>query len=718
MPLALALIGVAALAWPGAAPDGDVTRGLASRDEALRLRAVLELARADGPRAAAQLTSALRDPDPNVRVTAGRLLAHRGAPDAAEAAKEATAWLTQPAPRERLLGLLVLKESSELPPDARRAVERALRNGDLMIRLQGLELLAAHPASSSFAAVVATLDDELAEVRLRALRALAAIGDARASLVVARRLADADRGVRIEAAATLGALGDRRTVPALLRQLDEATPDAGVPAVDALGRLGDPAALPALERLARRSPRDDLARHAAVALGALGTPQAVEALLALAREPPGGDEVRLGLERAGPRAVLRLCREVTDGSPTSARLASEALGRLGDRRATGVLVAAIERSTGPSLAALEALGRLADPAAVPALVRVATEAGAPELRAHALEALQLIGDARAQVALPHALADTDPTVRAHAARLAGALGDPAAAPSLVARLGDADRDVRFEASSALARFTALAPDATRASIDAVLAAILDVLARAPADARDAAAFEALGDALERAARVDDQPVMARAYLAAASQEARAALARALAASSAERPLADAAVIDALLRDLGDGGALALAAAEALARSRLSRAQETRMLIAQARVEDAVGARLAPALASFGAGVTALARALADARVAPSVRAAAAWSLRGAGAARAALTEAAASSDPAVAANARAALSARPGRRWAAAKLTSEAGALWAGRWVTVTAAGGPPLWVLTDFRGRARVEGLPGGPLALRLAPE
>src|SRR5450432_438582 len=262
MPLALALIGVAALAWPGAAPDGDVTRALASRDEAVRLRAVLELAREQGPRAAARLTSALRDPDPNVRVTAGRLLAHRGAAEVAEAAKEATLWLVDPAPRERLLGILVLKEVALLPPDARRAVERALRNGDLMIRLQGLELLAAQPAPGSFAAVVATLDDEVAEVRVRALRAVAAMGDARASLVVARRLQDADRGVRVEAAVTLGALGDRRTVPALLRQLDEATPDARAPAVDALGRLGDPSALSALERLARSSPRGDLARHA------------------------------------------------------------------------------------------------------------------------------------------------------------------------------------------------------------------------------------------------------------------------------------------------------------------------------------------------------------------------------------------------------------------------------------------------------------------------
>jgi HEAT repeat protein len=707
MPMALALIGVAALAWPGA--DQDVTRELASRDEAQRLRAVLELARADAPRARALLVPALHDRDPNVRVTAGRLLARRGAPEAALAA---TAWLADPAPRERLLGLLVLKEAAELPSEARHAVERALRNGDVMTRLQGLDLLATHPAASSFAAVIAALDDELAEIRVRALRALAAMGDGRASLPVARRLADADRGVRVEAATTLGALGDRRVVPALLRQLDETTPDPRTPAVDALGRLGDPAAVPALAKLALRSPRDELARHAAIALGALGTPEALEALLARAREPPGGEEVSLGLERAGTRAVPRLCREVSSGSPTSARLVMEALGRMGDRRATAALVAAIEKSTGPSPAALEALVRLADPAAVPALVRVATEAAAPELRVLALGALKATGDDRALVALPRALADSDPTVRARAAGLAGALGGPAQAAPLVARLGDTDGEVRLEAARALARLASLPTEATRA--------IAEALSRAAATSRDAAAFEALGDALERAVHGADGPALARAYLAALSKEARGALARALAAASAEAPLADEAVIDMLLRDVAEGGELALSAAEALGRARLPRAAETKVVVVYARAEDAVRARLAPALASFAPGVTALERALADATVAPSVRAAAAWALGGEETARGALKGATASREPAVAANARAALAVptRAGPRWSAVRLTSADGEIWPGRWVTVTAAEGTPIWVLTDLRGRARIAGLPEGPLALRLPPE
>ena len=42
---ALALIGAAALVWPGG--DGEIARELGARDDAQRLRAVLELARVE-----------------------------------------------------------------------------------------------------------------------------------------------------------------------------------------------------------------------------------------------------------------------------------------------------------------------------------------------------------------------------------------------------------------------------------------------------------------------------------------------------------------------------------------------------------------------------------------------------------------------------------------------------------------------------------------------
>jgi hypothetical protein len=136
------------------------------------------------------------------------------------------------------------------------------------------------------------------------------------------------------------------------------------------------------------------------------------------------------------------------------------------------------------------------------------------------------------------------------------------------------------------------------------------------------------------------------------------------------------------------------------------------------------ARLAPAVAAVPDGVDALARVLGDPREGPSVRAAAAWALAGAPAARDALLAAAATaSEPAVAANARAALAVRAGRgrsRAAAVALVDAAGDAWPGRWVAFSAGDAGPVWALTDDRGRARVAGLPDGPLAVSLpaAPE
>jgi HEAT repeat protein len=694
--------------WPGTA--GDALAALAARDEAQRLRAVIDLASEDDARAVPLLLPVLRDRDPGVRLTAARLLARRGA---REATLAATAWVGEPGARERLMGLLVLRDAADLPDEARRAVERALRTGDVTSRLQGLELLAVRPAKSSFAAVVALLDDEMAEVRLRALRALASMADPRASLAVTRRLGDGDRGVRAEAVATLGALGDRRVVPALLRALDDASVEPRAPVADALGRLADPAAVPALARVARRVPRDDLARHAALALGTVGTPAAVEALLTIAREPPGGDDVRVALERAGPAAVPRLAREVGGGSPTSARLAAEALGAMGDRRATPALVAAVLGASFARVAALEALARLADPAAVPALVHAANEAEAPELRVLALDALEATRDERAVAVLPRALADGAPSVRARAARLAGAVGGGPEAAALVGRVEDADPIVRREAAAALARLPALPADLARPLVDAVARVALE-----------AASAEALAGALERVCGAGDRAlraVLARAYQKATTPAARAVLARGLAVAAAEAPLEDASLIAALLGDVSDGGEVAPAAAEALGRAKLARPAEATLAGLFARTEPTVRARLAPALARFEAGAGILARTLSDASEPPSVRAAAAWALADGGEVRAALAAAVGDAEPAVAANARAALAlagTRAHRRssWSAVEVTSAGGEACAGCWVAVTAGDGPAVWALTDARGRARVGGLPDGPIVLRLA--
>jgi hypothetical protein len=270
--------------------------------------------------------------------------------------------------------------------------------------------------------------------------------------------------------------------------------------------------------------------------------------------------------------------------------------------------------------------------------------------------------------------------------------------------------VRRAAALALARLPALP--------SALAQPVADAMARG---GLDAAALDGLAGALERTVTAADRPALGRAYLAAGPRAARGALARALAAASAEAPLEDASVVAALLGDVAGGREGALGAAEALARARLGHGAEEQLVGLFARAEGPVRARLAPALAPFGAGAAALAGALADTHEAPSVRAAAAWALAGVGEARDALRAAAASPEPSVAANARAALAgasaAARRRRWCAVELLDGAGEAVAGRWVTVASAEGAPVWVLTDARGRARLLGLPEGALTLSLPP-
>jgi HEAT repeat protein len=660
----------AAAAWLGRADDS--ARDLDARDDGQRLRAVLELARLDGARATALLAPMLADHNPNVRLAAARLLARRGAKEATDAA---VAWLAMRTPQEQFLGLLVLRQVSELTPEARHAAERALRDGDLQSRLQALDVLTAHPGASSFGAIAGALDDELAEVRLRAVRALEAARDPRASVPLLAHVADSDRGVREATLGALGVLGDKRVLPALLRQLAEGAPEPRGEAIDALARLGDAGAAPALIGLSRRRPRDETARRAAFALGVLATPEAVDALLTLAREPPGADDVRLALERAGAAAVPRLCRELEAGTPTSARLAAEALGRIGDRRATAALVTAAARGrTGTTASALEALRRLADPAAVPALARLVERGEIADVRALALEALIATGDDRAIEVLPRALGDGDAGVRARAVRLAASLGARAPTDAVARRLADPDPEVRLRAALALGRL----PAPPREIAPGILAAL------APGAPRlTEAAAASLGDALERLALAAD--ALGTAYRAGVEPRARAVLARALAAAPTP---SSRDVATALIRDLTGDGALARAAADALARATLSRDQQRELAVAFARAEPDVAARLAPAMAQFSAGAAALDALVADDGSPPSVRAAATW-----------------------------ALAARGIPAWTAVRLTDATGAPWPARWVSVTTRSGAGARALTDVEGRTVFVGVPEGA-TLTVPPE
>jgi HEAT repeat protein len=107
--------------------------------------------------------------------------------------------------------------------------------------------------------------------------------------------------------------------------------------------------------------------------------------------------------------------------PRIRRYLSMVLGNLGDKRATPLLIDALnEKDVETRIYALLALGALRDPAAVPAMMKAAS--------------------------------DDDKDVRKTAFYTLGALGDPRAVPVLASGLEDPTADVRFNAAVALSRF--------------------------------------------------------------------------------------------------------------------------------------------------------------------------------------------------------------------------------------------------------------------------
>lgn len=119
--------------------------------------------------------------------------------------------------------------------------------------------------------------------------------------------------------------------------------------------------------------------------------------------------------------VVRVYQESKDDDPRIRQYLSMVLGKLGDRRATPLLVEALDDpSVDTRIYAALALGQLRDPAAIPSLIA------------------QLSSDER--------------DVRKTAAYALGAIGDRRAVEPLVRTLADPVADVRFNAAIALARF--------------------------------------------------------------------------------------------------------------------------------------------------------------------------------------------------------------------------------------------------------------------------
>lgn len=162
--------------------------------------------------------------------------------------------------------------------------------------------------------------------------------------------------------------------------------------------------------------------------------------------------------------VAIVFRDAKNDDPRIRQYLSMVLGNLGDRRATPLLVEALQdRTPEARIYAALALGRLRDPAAVPPLL-TSFEKDERDVRKAAAYALGEIGDRRAAPALAAALTDEIPDVRYNAAIALARFSDTRAI-GVIREMLDRTR---------LDRVTGMRPDQKDATMLAAIPALMKI----------------------------------------------------------------------------------------------------------------------------------------------------------------------------------------------------------------------------------------------------
>jgi len=202
------------------------------------------------------------------------------------------------------------------------------------------------PAGLDLTEILAALKSDRTFTRGAAAGALGRIGDPNAIAPLLSALKDKEGYVRSSVVGALGRIGDRRATAALIETM-KSDPHDGVRmfSAEALGRIADPAAFDPL--LAALKDKDSHVRKvAADSLGLMGDTRAIPELVGLlgdGYDGPRSAATRV-LVRIGRPATAALISALSEGDATARMWVPNALGKIGDRRAVGPLVAAAERA--------------------------------------------------------------------------------------------------------------------------------------------------------------------------------------------------------------------------------------------------------------------------------------------------------------------------------------------------------------------------------------
>lgn len=369
----------------------------------------------------------LRNPDPNARIDAVRLLRDAKYP---EAIAPMAALVTDPVDQiqlEAIAAELAFFLVDDVSPRKRLAFVVEKRSAGLAAAAFDAGPLAAWPRAvppELIRGLLQAADDENARVRIEAIYALGVV--ARPPFpnefdeALIKVLDHYDPSMRAAAARVVGKLEVKSAAAALIRAINDSNPGVRYAAMRALGMLRDETAVAALTEQLNFYGRGE------------GAWSAIDAL------------ARIGHASSVPVFKQRL----TDKDPFIRRAAAEGLGRVG----AASEIAALEVGAGndPSemvraamAFALQKLGRNY-------IARLADLMDSAKMAAQVADYFIELGPAIVPALTAH-LQDSDAAIRANVASVVGALGGDAALAALQPLTQDRDRDVVRAATRAIER---------------------------------------------------------------------------------------------------------------------------------------------------------------------------------------------------------------------------------------------------------------------------
>jgi HEAT repeat protein len=370
----------------------------------------------------------LRNPDPELRISAVRLLREARYP---EAIAPMAALVTDPIndiQLEVISAQLAFFLVEDVPMKRKVAFIVEVRSGSRAPRAFDMGPLAAWPKPAPRELVTSLLnavDDENSTVRLEAIYALGIVGgegieeDAEARLITA--LDHYDPAIRAGAARVIGRLRVRSAGDALIKAMNDSNVQVRYASMRALGEIGDGNALQALT--------DQFNYHGK----GEGAWSALDALARIAH----------------PASVDLFKTRITDKDPNLRRASAEGLGRAGYASATETLqnMATTDQSDMVRAAAAFALRKLGQRTYLDRLIDFTDhEKTLEQTRSYLLE----LGPAITSELIPR-LQEPSATTRRTVVDVLGAVGDTSTIDAITPLLEDRDGDVVKAATHAIER---------------------------------------------------------------------------------------------------------------------------------------------------------------------------------------------------------------------------------------------------------------------------